>query len=453
MSPGPWPRCSAPCWWPWAAWAGTGGSGPRWRPVPALLVLLAAIVWRGGVSDMQRMYVLQHGAIHLALAWSFALTLRGGGTPLITLLAEGLHRKLHQDFTPAMHAYTRALTGLWAAYFLGRCPCWARVTWPRRWPGAMAGPSAGRSSWPRRRRWPDARCRRQGPAVNLCQDRYRFALGLAAALLRGQTSLMPPNALPETLRQVPPDGPPPYLLVDGDGADGRTLPWHLVQRLAAAPATAVPEIPAELEAVCLLTSGSTGAPQPHTKRWGQLVPNIAAEADTPGRADAKAVLPASHRGHGARAAQLRLRVQRAAGAAGRRLLRQPAGRSTRPTSRRPCKPCRTARPGHHALPPEDAAAGGRAPAAGGPGAVGHRAAVAAAGGRGRARCRRRLVEIYGCTEAGQVAARRTTAGEVWTTLGELRMWRETARRRRTLPRRRRPRHRTHAAGRHAGAAG
>jgi hypothetical protein len=38
----------------------------------------------------------------------------------------------------------------------------------------------------------------QGPAVNLCQDRYRFALGLAAALLRGHTSLMPPNALPDT---------------------------------------------------------------------------------------------------------------------------------------------------------------------------------------------------------------------------------------------------------------
>lgn len=85
----------------------------------ALLVLLAVIVWRGGVRDMQRMYVLQHGAIHLALAWSFALTLRAGATPLISLLAEGLHRKLGQDFTPAMQAYTRQLTGLWAAYFLG----------------------------------------------------------------------------------------------------------------------------------------------------------------------------------------------------------------------------------------------------------------------------------------------------------------------------------------------
>src|SRR5690606_26720002 len=36
----------------------------------------------------------------------------------------------------------------------------------------------------------------------------------------------------------------------------------------------------------------------------------------------------------------------------------------------------------------------------------------------------RTLEIYGCTEAGQVASRRTTAGEVWTTNGALRLHRE-----------------------------
>jgi hypothetical protein len=36
-----------------------------------------------------------------------------------------------------------------------------------------------------------------------------------------------------------------------------------------------------------------------------------------------------------------------------------------------------------------------------------------------------LIEIYGCTEAGQVASRRTTAGEHWTTLGDLRISAET----------------------------
>jgi acyl-coenzyme A synthetase/AMP-(fatty) acid ligase len=38
----------------------------------------------------------------------------------------------------------------------------------------------------------------------------------------------------------------------------------------------------------------------------------------------------------------------------------------------------------------------------------------------------RLIEIYGCTEAGQVATRRTTAGEVWTTLAGLHIERQTS---------------------------
>jgi acyl-coenzyme A synthetase/AMP-(fatty) acid ligase/3-hydroxymyristoyl/3-hydroxydecanoyl-(acyl carrier protein) dehydratase len=37
-----------------------------------------------------------------------------------------------------------------------------------------------------------------------------------------------------------------------------------------------------------------------------------------------------------------------------------------------------------------------------------------------------LVEIYGCTEAGQVASRRTTTGETWTALGELQITADTS---------------------------
>lgn len=84
-----------------------------------LLAVLAWVVWRGGVGHAQRMYVLQHAAIHVTLAWSFALTLRGDAEPLITGLARGVHGRLGQDFTPAMVAYTRSLTALWAAYFAG----------------------------------------------------------------------------------------------------------------------------------------------------------------------------------------------------------------------------------------------------------------------------------------------------------------------------------------------
>ena len=83
-----------------------------------LLGVLVAVVLRGGVADAQRLYVLQHGAIHLALAWGFALTLRGQAKPLITALAEGLHRRLGQAFTPALADYTRGVTELWVGYFL-----------------------------------------------------------------------------------------------------------------------------------------------------------------------------------------------------------------------------------------------------------------------------------------------------------------------------------------------
>ena len=80
-----------------------------------------------------------------------------------------------------------------------------------------------------------------GPAVNLCQDRYRFALGLAAALLRGHTSLMPPNALPETLASLhEPGAPAPYALVDDAALDTGGLPAVFVAPdETAAPGTLV----------------------------------------------------------------------------------------------------------------------------------------------------------------------------------------------------------------------
>lgn len=80
----------------------------------ALVLALAVIVARGGVQDMQRMYVLQHAGIHAALAWGFGITLRPGSTPLITSLAARLHRR----FTPELRAYTRWLTLLWVRYFV-----------------------------------------------------------------------------------------------------------------------------------------------------------------------------------------------------------------------------------------------------------------------------------------------------------------------------------------------
>ena len=94
------------------------------RRQPLLLALcaggvavLAVVVSRGGVDDVNRMYVLQHAGIHAALACGFGLTLRQGSTPLITTLARSVHLRLGHGFSNEMEDYTRWVTGLWTAYF------------------------------------------------------------------------------------------------------------------------------------------------------------------------------------------------------------------------------------------------------------------------------------------------------------------------------------------------
>jgi uncharacterized membrane protein len=99
-----------------------------------LLVVLVAVVLAGGVRDAQRLYVLQHAALHLVMAWAFIGTLKPGRTALITLLARGVHGRLGQAFTPAMADYTRRLTVAWSAYFLGMVGVSALLYWLAPWP-------------------------------------------------------------------------------------------------------------------------------------------------------------------------------------------------------------------------------------------------------------------------------------------------------------------------------
>ncbi len=266
-----------------------------------------------------------------------------------------------------------------------------------------------------------------GRPVNLCQDRLLFALGLAAALIRGQTSLMPPNALPETLAQIPLDGDAPYLLIDDEPPATGGLHKHRVQRPpVAGPATAVPQIPVDQEAVCLLTSGSTGAPQPHAKRWGPLVANIRAEADRlaehlqqPSLAGLTLVgtVPAQH-SYGFESTVLLAMLGGANFEAGRpfypadiadTLARAPEPRALVTTPFH----LKTLVLAELSLPRVALTLSATSPLSP------QLAAQAEAAFDGQ------LVEIYGCTEAGQVASRRTTAGETWQTLGDLRITAES----------------------------
>lgn len=76
---------------------------------------LVAIVARGGVGSVERLYLLQHMALHAALGGVFALTLRPGATALITAMAD----RVQGPLTEGLCRYTRRLTAVWVGYFAG----------------------------------------------------------------------------------------------------------------------------------------------------------------------------------------------------------------------------------------------------------------------------------------------------------------------------------------------
>ncbi len=105
--------------------------------------------------------------------------------------------------------------------------------------------------------------------VNLCTDRYRFITGFAAALRRGQVSLMPSANVPAALTALAEDYPDLYALSDGARPPLPCLDYpEDIEDAATPPGPWAPQ--ADQPAVILFTSGSTGRPQPAAKDWGTL---------------------------------------------------------------------------------------------------------------------------------------------------------------------------------------
>jgi acyl-coenzyme A synthetase/AMP-(fatty) acid ligase len=264
--------------------------------------------------------------------------------------------------------------------------------------------------------------------VNLCTDRYLFLLGFVAGLMRGQMSLLPPNAMPQTLRQVAQPGAAPYALIDDAAQQDLGGLRAIVLSHDDAPdssidaAAHIPTIDPELWSACLLTSGSTGVPQPQQRRWRALTLSIAAERASLAHLlgwrsidglNIVATVPAQH-SYGFESSVLLALLGGAAFDAGRPFypvdiadalhrLPRPRALVTTPVHLKALLGSGVT------LPVVDLILSATAPLS--PQMA--QQAEALLGGR--------MLEIYGCTEAGQVAARRTTAGEVWTTLGELRL--------------------------------
>jgi len=96
--------------------------------------------------------------------------------------------------------------------------------------------------------------------VNLCEDRYAFMVGFAASLLAGQTTLLPPSRAPQAVR---------------DSFDGRDAYELTDERVLTEADRGVSTAPLLVEAnhvaAIVFTSGSTGRPVAHAKTWGALV--------------------------------------------------------------------------------------------------------------------------------------------------------------------------------------
>ena len=114
-----------------------------------------------------------------------------------------------------------------------------------------------------------------GFALNLCEDRYYFLLGFCALLVKGAINLLPPNRQPLTLAELAEDYPDCYCLFDKH--QSCDLPAiNLTELLSnkndheVTAAFWLPQIPAQQIAAIAFTSGSTGKPKPNAKCWGTL---------------------------------------------------------------------------------------------------------------------------------------------------------------------------------------
>jgi acyl-coenzyme A synthetase/AMP-(fatty) acid ligase len=125
-----------------------------------------------------------------------------------------------------------------------------------------------------------ARLPATGAMLNLTGDRYDFIVGLGAAMLRGQSSLLPPNHTPDMIERLRGLYPSTYVITDHPTIETPQLPTlRHADAPAALPARAeVPLIDDEALVVQVLTSGSTGAPVPHAKHWASLRRGAEAES-------------------------------------------------------------------------------------------------------------------------------------------------------------------------------
>lgn len=249
--------------------------------------------------------------------------------------------------------------------------------------------------------------------LNRCADRYRFAVGFAASLLRRQITLLPPNETPDLIARLAAHYPDLYCLSDTAAGLAGLETMSFPEPGGDTPEALVPAVPASQVAAILFTSGSTGEPMPFPKTWGSLVGSARGEIDSLGARvrPGMAVLGTVPQQHSYGLESTVLMVMQGG-------LALHAGRPFFPADIRaelaalPRPRCLVTTPAHLRVllaEPDDL-----------PAADFLLCATAPLSPQLAAEAEKRfaapLHEIYGCTEAGQVATRRTVETNEWRAL-------------------------------------
>ncbi|MBX2809796.1 MAG: AMP-binding protein [Cellvibrionaceae bacterium] len=114
--------------------------------------------------------------------------------------------------------------------------------------------------------------------INLCDNRYLFSVTFCAVIARQKTNLLPPNKAPSTQAQLQQRYKDTWILHDGAVAAGTLSATHLLDTPALSTqiqqthtAIACPQIAPDHLAAISFTSGSTGDAKPVLKYWRTLL--------------------------------------------------------------------------------------------------------------------------------------------------------------------------------------
>jgi acyl-coenzyme A synthetase/AMP-(fatty) acid ligase len=249
--------------------------------------------------------------------------------------------------------------------------------------------------------------------LNVCNDRYRFAVGFVACMMTQRVSLLPSTHTPEVIAQLAGFAPDAFCLTDDANCDIALPQLKFPDPLEGTPADtefAVPMIPVEQLAAIVFTSGSTGTPLPYEKTWGPLSRCVLAGAPRLGLLDGRShalvgTVPAQHM-YGFESSLLLALLSGNAFGAERpfypadvastvEAMPQPRVLVTTPVH------LRTLLASEVSFPAVDLVMSATAP-------LTQQLALDV-----ETRYQTRLLEIYGSTETGQIALRRCAESQVW----------------------------------------